>query len=207
MADTAQSEGKFDAGRQHLGTVYAKALLGAAQQAKQVDRVLEELDSLENDVFKKMPALRLTLTSPRVSAEEKVALLTKAFAGKMVGVLLNFLKVTAENDRLSCLPDVLRNYRKLVNEAEGKLEVIVRAAYPLSNPLRERIATRLSEVLKKRVQLQLEVDPDLLGGIVVRIGDTLYDASVASQLQRMKTVALEQTTQAIRDSLHRFTAT
>lgn len=207
MADTAQTEGKFDAGRQHLGTVYAKALLGAAQEAKQVAGVLEELESLENDVFKRVPALRLTLTSPRVSQEEKVALLNKAFAGKMSPVLLNFLKVTAGHDRLNCLPDVLRSYRKLVNEADGKLEVIVRAAYPLSNPLRERIAAKLSDVLKKRVQLQVEVDPDLLGGIVVRIGDTLYDASVASQLQRMKTVALEQTTAAIRDSLNRFTAT
>lgn len=206
MADT-QSANKFDAGRQHLGTVYAKALLGAAQQAGKVDNVLEELESLETDVLQKMPALRLTLTSPRVSTEEKVALLDKAFAGKMSGVLLNFLKVTAGHDRLGCLPDVLRNYRSLVNEAAGKLEVIVRAAYPLSNPLRDRIAAKLSEVLKKKVQLNVEIDPDLLGGLVVRIGDTLYDGSLAAQLQRMKSVALEQTSQAIRDSLNRFTAT
>jgi F-type H+-transporting ATPase subunit delta len=206
MADT-QSANKFDAGRQHLGTVYAKALLGAAQQAGNVDDVLEELESLETDVLQKMPALRLTLTSPRVSTEEKVALLDKAFAGKMSGVLLNFLKVTAGHDRLGCLPDVLRNYRSLVNESAGKLEVIVRAAYPLSNPLRDRISAKLSEVLKKKVQLNVEIDPDLLGGLVVRIGDTLYDGSLASQLQRMKSVALEQTSQAIRDSLNRFTAT
>ncbi len=206
MADT-QSAGKFDAGRQHLGTVYAKALLGAAQQAGKVESVLEELESLENDVLQKMPALRLTLTSPRVSQDEKLALLDKAFAGKMSGVLLNFLKVTAGHDRLSCLPDVLRSYRSLVNEAAGKVEVTVRAAYPLSNPLKDRIAAKLSEVLKKKVQLNVEIDPDLLGGLVVRIGDTLYDGSLAAQLQRMKTVALEQTSQAIRDSLNRFTAT
>jgi F-type H+-transporting ATPase subunit delta len=206
MADT-QSANKFDAGRQHLGTVYAKALLGAAQQAGKVGNVLEELESLETDILQKLPALRLTLSSPRVSTEEKVALLDKAFAGKMSDVLLNFLKVTAGHDRLGCLPDVLRNYRSLVNEADGKLEVIVRAAYPLSNPLRDRIAAKLSEVLKKKVQLNVEIDPDLLGGLVVRIGDTLYDGSLASQLQRMKSVALEQTSQAIRDSLNRFTAT
>lgn len=204
MADT--SAGKFDAGSQHLGAVYAKGLHGAAQQAGQVGSVLEELESLEGEVFKKMPALRMTLTSPRVSQEEKVALLDKAFGGKMSKVLLNFLKVTARHDRLGCLPDVLRSYRKLVNESEGKLEVTVRAAYPLSNPLRERIANKLGEVLKKKVQLNVEVDPDLLGGLVVRIGDTLYDGSVASQLQRMKSVALEQTAQTIRDSLPRFTA-
>jgi len=85
--------------------------------------------------------------------------------------------------------------------------VTVRSAYPLSNPLRNRIATRLGEVLKKQVTLDVEVDPDLLGGLVVRIGDTVYDGSVAASLQRMKTVALEQTSQAIRESLTRFTAT
>lgn len=207
MADNAQTEASFDAGRQYLGTVYAKALLGAAEKAGQVDRVLEELESLQNDVFKKLPTLRLTLSSPRVSQEEKVALLEKAFAGKMSGLLLNFLKVATHHDRLNALPEVLQSYRKLYNESQGRLEVTVKAAYPLSNPLRERIATKLGEVLKKKVSLNVEVDPELLGGLVVRIGDTLYDGSLAAQLQRMKTVALEQTSQAIRDSLHRFTAT
>jgi F-type H+-transporting ATPase subunit delta len=207
MADTAQSENTFDAGKQHLGLVYAKALLGAAQTAGKVEAVLEELESLQNDVLKSLPALRLTLTSPRVSSEEKVALLDKAFRGKMSGVLLNFLKVTAQHGRLNCLSDIVKSYRQLVSESQGKVEITVRAAYPLSNPLRERIATRLGEVLKKRVSLNVEVDPALLGGLVVRIGDTLYDGSLASQLQRMKSVALEETTKAIRDSLTRFATT
>jgi F-type H+-transporting ATPase subunit delta len=207
MAETAQSETSFDAGRQYLGTVYAKALLGAAEQAGKVDQVLEELESLQTDVLKNLPTLRLTLSSPRVSPEEKVALLDKAFAGKMSGVLLNFLKVTARHGRLSCLPEVLKSYRSIVNESQGKVEVTVRAAYPLSNPLRDRIAARLGEVLKKRVSLVVEVEPDLLGGLVVRIGDTLYDGSLAAQLQRMKTVALQHTSQAIRESLTKFTVT
>jgi F-type H+-transporting ATPase subunit delta len=207
MADTAQSENTFDAGKQHLGLVYAKALLGAAEGAGQAEGVLEELESLQNDVLKSLPALRLTLTSPRVSAEEKVALLDKAFRGKMSAILLNFLKVTAQHGRLDCLTDIVKSYRQLVSESQGKVEITVRAAYPLSNPLRERIAGRLGEVLKKRVTLNVEVDPELLGGLVVRIGDTLYDGSVASQLQKMKSVALEETTKAIRDSLTRFTTT
>ncbi|WP_254507859.1 ATP synthase F1 subunit delta [Anatilimnocola floriformis] len=205
MSDT--QSGKFDAGRQHLGTVYAKALLGAAQDAGKVDGVLEELSSLENDVFKKLPALRMTLVSPRVSADEKIALLDKAFKGKMSTVLLNFLKVTAQHDRLSCLPDVLRSFRELLNDVQGKLAVTVRSAYPLNNTLRDRIAAKLGDVLKKQVTINVEVDPDLLGGLVVRIGDTVYDGSVAASLQKMKSVALEQTSAAIRDSLNRFTAT
>ena len=205
MADTAQSESKFDAGRQHLGLAYAKGLLGAA--GKQADKVAEELESLQSDVLKKLPALRLTLISPRVATEEKIVLLDKAFKGKMNTVLLNFLKVVANHSRLDCLADITKSFRQLVNESEGKLEVTVRAAYPLSNPLRDRIAAKLGEVLKKRVTLNVEIDPELLGGLVVQVGDTLYDGSLASQLQKMKSVALEHTTAAFRDSLNRFTAT
>jgi F-type H+-transporting ATPase subunit delta len=205
MADT--SESKFDAGRQHLGLAYAKGLLGAAETAKQADRVLEELESLQSDVLKNLPALQLTLTSPRIATEEKIVLIDKAFKGKMSVTLLNFLKVVANHGRLDCLAAITKSYRELVHESEGKLEITVRAAYPLSNPLRDRIATKLSEVLKKKVSLNVEIDPELLGGLVVRIGDTLYDGSLASQLQKMKTVALEQTTAAFRDQLNRFTAT
>lgn len=205
MADT--SESKFDAGRQHLGLAYAKGLLGAAQQAKSADRVLGELESLQADVLNKLPSLRLTLTSPRVATEEKVALLDKAFKGKMSPTVLNFLKVVANHGRLDCLPDIVKSYRKLVSDSEGKVEITVRAAYPLSNPLRDRIAARLGEVLKRKVTLNVQVDPELLGGLVVQIGDTLYDGSLAAQLQRMKSVALEHTTAAFRDSLNRFTAT
>ncbi|QDU28713.1 ATP synthase subunit delta [Anatilimnocola aggregata] len=207
MADTEQSESTFDAGREKLGLVYAKALFGAAESSGKVADVLEELESFQTDVLKKVPALRMTLSSPRIALEEKVALLDKAFAGKMSGVLLNFLKVLARHNRFECLADILKAYRKLQSEVLGQIEVSIRAAYPLSNPLRDRIAARLGEVLKRKVTLNVQIDPELLGGLVVRIGDTLYDGSVSSQLQRMKTVALQQTSQAIRDSLPRFTAT
>jgi F-type H+-transporting ATPase subunit delta len=207
MADLDLSESTFDAGRQHLGLVYAKALLGAADSAGKTADVQEELESLHGDVLKKVPGLRLTLASPRVALEEKTALLDKAFQGKMSGVLLNFLKVLVRHGRFECLPDVTHAYHKLVAESQGKIEIQVRAAYPLSNPLRERIAAKLGDVLKKKVVLTVEVDPELLGGLVVRIGDTLYDGSVASQLKRMKSVAIQQTAQAFRDSLTRFTAT
>lgn len=205
MADTTET--KFDAGRQHLGLAYAKGLFGAAEKANQADAVLEELESLQSDVLKNLPSLRLTLTSPRVATEEKLVLIDKAFKGKMSETLLNFLKVVANHGRLDCLADITKSFRQLVSASEGKIEITVRAAYPLSNPLRDRIAAKLGEVLKKKVSLNVEVDPELLGGLVVRIGDTLYDGSLASQLQRMKTVALEQTTAAFRDSLNRFTAT
>jgi F-type H+-transporting ATPase subunit delta len=82
--------------------------------------------------------------------------------------------------------------------------VIVETAYPLSNPIRERIVGRLKQLLNCEVMLTTEVNEDLLGGLVVRVGDTVFDASVAARLKRMEQVTLDHTKQKIRESLERF---
>ena len=80
----------------------------------------------------------------------------------------------------------------------------VETAYPLSNPVRDRIVARLTQLLGKQVTLATQVNDDLLGGLVVRVGDTVYDASLAAQLKRMEAVTLDHTKQALRESLERF---
>jgi F-type H+-transporting ATPase subunit delta len=88
----------------------------------------------------------------------------------------------------------------------GRVEVIVETAYPISNPIRERITGRLAQLLGRQVMLTTEVNEDLLGGLVVRVGDTVYDASLAARLKKMEQVTLDHTKQAIRASLDRFAA-
>jgi F-type H+-transporting ATPase subunit delta len=194
----------IDSGRQHLGSVYAKALLGAAEKAGQSQQVLEELDSLVTDVLNTLPQLEAAFASPRITAEEKSALIDKAFGGRMSATLQHFLKVVAKHERLDCLRAILRAAKKLFNEMKGRVEVRVQTAAPISNQLRERIVARLTQMLGREVELTSEVNEDLLGGLVVRIGDTVYDGSLAAGLKNMQTVTLEHTTQSIRQSLERF---
>lgn len=193
-----------DAGRQHLGSVYAKALLGAAETAGQSQQVLEELESLVADVLDKLPQLDAAFASPRLSAEEKSALIERSFGGRMSVTLLHFLKVVARHGRLDAVRAILHSARKLYNEMRGRVEVRVQTAHPLSNPLRERIVGRLTQMLGREVVLTVELNEDLLGGLVVRIGDTVYDGSLSSRLMHMQEVTLEQTKQSIRQSLERF---
>ena len=80
----------------------------------------------------------------------------------------------------------------------------VETAFPLNNPVRERIISRLRELLGREVVLSADINGDLLGGLVVRVGDTVYDASVAASLKRMAQVTLDHTKQTIRESLQRF---
>lgn len=205
MADNGPKQhASFDSGRQHLGAVYAKALLGATEKLGQTESVLAELESLVADVLDKLPQFDAALCSPRIAQEEKVRILKRAFGGKMSPVLLNFLNVAAQHGRLDCLRAILRAAKTLYNELRGRVEITVQTAYPLSNPVRERIASKLRQMLGHEVVLSTEIEEDLLGGLVVRIGDTVYDGSLANKLKTMRGAALERTARTMRDSLERF---
>src|SRR5687767_5346152 len=204
MAKSRRNQDTRDASRQHLGTVYAKALLGAAEKTGEADLVVEELEALVSDVLDKLPQLEEALKTPRLTHEERLPILEKAFGGKMSATTLTFLKVVSKHGRLDCLRAIARAARKQLNTARGRVEVIVETAYPLSNPVRERITGRLTQLLGREVILTTEVNEDLLGGLMVRVGDTVYDASLAARLARLEKVTLDQTKQAIRESVDRF---
>lgn len=193
-----------DAGRQHLGSVYAKALLGAAERAGQAETVVAELESLVSDVLDKLPQLDEALQSPRLAHEERLPIIERAFGGRMSATTLTFLKVLSKHGRLDCLRAIARAARQQLNTLQNRVEVIVETAHPLSNPLRDRIVGRLTGLLGQQVMLTTAINEDLLGGLVVRVGDTVYDASLAARLKRMQEVTLDHTKQTLRESLSRF---
>ena len=204
MPQPRSKNAAFDTGRLRVGTVYAKALLGASEKAGQTDDVLAQLASLVTDVLDKLPDFDEFLRTPRISYEEKVALLDRVFGKKISPLLLNFLKVVSQHERLDCLRAIDQAARKLLNQLRHRVEVTVQTAAPISNQLQLTIASRLKGLMKRDVVLTSEVDPDLLGGLVVRVGDTVYDGSLAGKLKTMQAVTLDHTTQAIRQSIERF---
>jgi F-type H+-transporting ATPase subunit delta len=190
MADNAAQ----DADQQGIATTYAKALLGATQRTGSSFNVLEELESLVNDVLAHQPAFATLLGSPRVSAEEKIGLIDKVFGNRVSGDLSKFLKVVARHGRLGSLRPISRAYRKLYNEANDRVEVTVTTAAPLAADQRGQVTAALEAKLGRRVDLREAIDEKLIGGMVVRTGDTVYDASIANRLNRQKE-------QAIRNSI------
>ena len=117
------------------------------------------------------------------------------------------MKVLAAHERLDCLRAIERAARLQLNQLRNRVEVLVETAAPLSNSLRQQVASRLTQLLGREVVLSAEVNPDLLGGIVVRVGDTVYDGSLAGKLKSMEAVTLQSTTNQIRQSLERFALT
>src|SRR4029078_339975 len=140
----AQSSHTFDPGQEQIGTVYAKALVAAAEKAGQSDQVVEELEEIVTEVFDKLPQVSAAFMSPRLAHEEKLLMLDKAFGGKVSTTTLNFLKVLSRHGRVGSLRATARSARKLLNESRNRVEVEVRTAAPLSNPLREAISKKLA---------------------------------------------------------------
>ncbi|MEC8863896.1 MAG: ATP synthase F1 subunit delta [Planctomycetota bacterium] len=193
----------YDTERQYIGTVYAKGLLGAAEKANQVTQVVDELESIVVDVLPQLPKLKLLLESPRVPMEVKEKVLNQSFSAGS-SVLLTFLKVVCRHGRFDCLRVISRTAIALLQEQTGVVEVRVTTAESVPESMHEELKTKLGQILEKQVVIRTETDADILGGLVVRVGDTVFDGSVANQLSQIRRTAVDQAMQQIRQSLDRF---
>ena len=205
MSSTAENSG-FDIDRQQVGKVYARALLGATAKLGSTGAVLDEFQSLIRDVLDQMPGFDAVLASPRVTSDQKLAILDKAFTGRMREELLVFLKVVAGKGRLDCLRAMLRESLRLDNEARGVVEVRVSTAYAVTRDVQDSVSTALSSALSSEVEMQYNVLPGLIGGMVVRVGDRVFDGSVVNRLEQLRGHALQGTFQEMIGTLDRFTA-
>ena len=205
MSSTAENSG-FDIDRQQVGKVYARALLGATAKLDSTGAVLDEFQSLIRDVLDQIPGFDAVLASPRVTSDQKLAILDKAFAGRMREELLVFLKVVAGKGRLDCLRAMLRESLRLDNEARGVVEVRVSTAYAVTRDVQDSVSAALSAALSSEVEMQYNVLPGLIGGMVVRVGDRVFDGSVVNRLEQLRGHALQGTFQEMIGTLDRFTA-
>ncbi len=195
---------QIDPNREHLGKIYAKALLGAAEKSGDQQAVVEQLESFVGELLEQLPRLAEFLQAPRVSASEKLGVIERAFGKQMAPTLLRFLMVVARRGRMDSLREMAIAARKLYNELNGIVDVVVSTAFPLDDDAQERVQQALRRTLNQQIQLHVEVDSQLLGGIVLRIGDRVYDGSVIAQLNRMRQQIREQTFQQIRTAIDRF---
>lgn len=205
MAGSSADNSTFDLGRQRIGTVYAKALLGAADNADQTAVVLDEFQSLLEDVIFQREDLRHAITGAILSEEQRIAILDKAFGDKMSPVLLTFLKVVTQHKRQDCLSEIYQAARQIDNQRRGLIEVTATTATELPEQLAGSLTDRLKEKLGREVVLKTKVDPNVIGGLVLHVGDTVFDGSIANQLQHLREKALANTAQQAKATLERFT--
>jgi F-type H+-transporting ATPase subunit delta len=168
-------------------TRYARALLDVAVKEKaDVDQIERELASVV-DLFAKYPALERVFLNPVVPVPRKRAAMDvlTARAG-MLPILAKLLGLLAERDRLVLVPGLLAAYRDRLLDHRNIVRAEVTTTTPLSPEHAKSIEASLARLTGRTVALSTKVDPTLIGGVVTRIGSTVYDASVAHHLERMR---------------------
>ena len=198
MAEQSQHQTALDGDEQQVGALYAKALLGAA--GSNTDSIVSQLESVVKECLDRFPALEQALGSPNIAQEEKEAMLDRIFGGKIDTLLLNFIKVLCRRGRAGSLRAVQVTASMLRDEQLGRLHVKVTSPMPLSDDQRSAIRAQLKSAFGKDAVLEEHTDASLLGGVVLRIGDKVYDGSVQGKLQQMRQTVLSGVRRSMRDS-------
>jgi len=196
-------ERTIDIGRQRIGQVYAKALLAATEKSGS-HAAVAELGQLVGELFEKSPRFEAALSSPRLTVPEKLSLIDKTLAGGISGELLRFVKVICEHGRLDCLRSIYVAARSMRNEQRGVVQVKMVTASPIDAATVEQVKSRLQEQLGSEVDLNTATDPKLIGGVLLRIGDKVYDGSVARKLELLRDQAIAATVEEIRHAGGKF---
>jgi F-type H+-transporting ATPase subunit delta len=177
MSDSSPSRGPDD---EHADLIrqYVAAVLGAAVDAGPVEPALDELEDLVADVWEGQPGFAALVASPAVSAAEKQRILDQAIGDTASPLVRNVLRVLNSRDRLGLLPAITRGARATWDHKQGRRYVTVRSAVPLDEAQLHALRDRLRTLIGGEPILHAEVDPALVGGLVIQAGDTVYDASI-----------------------------
>jgi F-type H+-transporting ATPase subunit delta len=171
------SEGK-------IARVYATALYEAAAEAGRVEPVRRDLGEFVG-ALETSPDLHRLLLAEEVSAAHKTEVLMQLTEGGDEFVR-NLLRLVVDKNRESELPSVFRAFVELVEKAQGLVHVQVVSAVALPASLQEALRTKIESSLQKTVELTLNVDPEILGGLRIRVGDRVADASVRHRLEKLR---------------------
>jgi F-type H+-transporting ATPase subunit delta len=197
----------FDAGAQHVAGVYAEALIEAAEKTGETESVLEQFDSLIDDLFAAFPKLEAVLASGLISQEERTGILDRALSAQASPLFLNFLKVVASRGRLDVLRAIHREAHNLYDRLRGRVQVEVQTAEPLTGRAMAQLSDQLRKWLGGEPRLVATTDPKLIGGVVLRIGDTVYDGSVMTRLERVRADMVDRSINEIQSRRDRFRTT
>lgn len=165
---------------------YANALADVALAQGAADAALKQL----NDVaaaFASSSELRNVMASPAVPREAKHGVLEKIAARAGAGkIIRNFLFVIADHHRTRILPEIVAAFEGVIRQRQGVAEAEISSAVELSAGQKKKFAQTLERITGKKIEAKYSLDPTLLGGAVVRVGDTIYDDSVRSSLNEMR---------------------
>jgi F-type H+-transporting ATPase subunit delta len=170
---------------QAIGDVYALALIREAEKQNALGEITDDLRGIEELLGADENFRRFT-EALTIGEEERLCSLEKIFSGRVHPLTLNTIKALARRDRLMFLRAFVTGFFAILRKMGGLIDAYVVSAAELPAAAMQRIKDALARIFTKTVDLHVKIDPTLVGGITLTIGDTLFDASVATQLKKLE---------------------
>lgn len=171
---------------------YALALLDVAVEGNFLEMVTEDLQKIQ-EVLSGSHELVLALKSPLINVDIKSRILEEVFAREISQKTMIFIKLLAHKKRANLLAGVISEFNALIDEKNGVINADVKSAVKLSDDQAKELVNGLSIRTGKKIRARMSLDESLIGGVTVKIGDTILDGSISHQLQQLRTSLSAQT--------------
>ena len=163
---------------------YADAFLAYSQEFIGRDKAIADLKNLKMLIFKN-PEFVKFISNPQISFQEKSEVIDKIFSQNFSSELRDFLKLLLDKNRIGLVIDIC-DYVRLVYAHQEAVEAVLKSAYPLDLENISKLKDKMEKKIKRKLNLYLEIDPDLLGGVQIRVGNKLFDGSVKRRLVELR---------------------
>ena len=161
---------------------YASALLSAAEEGNFLDLIVDELQVIK-EVLENSRDLVHALRSPLVKGDKKIHILEEIFRDSIGEKMFLFLKLVARKKRAGLLPEIIDEFQVLLDEKRGVINVEITSAVQLSDEQAGELVTKIAAFTGKKIRPTMLVNEQFIGGVAIKIGDTIYDGTISHQLQ------------------------
>lgn len=168
-----------------VGKRYAEALYEVAIELDKLEEFKKEINAVA-DVFNKNPRLETIFTHPRITKAEKKDMVDKLFKDRVSNEILNLCYIVVDKRREKYLDDISKSYKDLSNDKLGIVEADAYTAVPMTEDEINKLQQKLSSSFKKTVELNTHIDKDIMGGVLVKVGDKVIDGSVKGKLREIQ---------------------
>lgn len=168
-----------------IASRYAQAAFEIARREERLSETLEQLTAI-GQLIERHAELRGLMINPDVDPIDKVGILERLLKGGWAPFVKAFVEMVVARGRAEYFPQIMDAFRRLVDEAQGRLRVLVRSAHPLSEAELARLRVKLERDERKQVQLEPEVVPSLIGGVQLFLGHRVVDGSVQGQMIQLR---------------------
>jgi F-type H+-transporting ATPase subunit delta len=205
-AEEELARGTADVETLEVARVYSEALLNAADEAGQTDEVLGELEALIQTAEAPRSDVRNFFASGVIGRGTRAKVIRQTFEGRAHPLLVNFLLVINDHDRTTLLPAILFEAKALRDRRAGRLPITVSSAVPIADDQVERVREVVRQGLQLEPVVEVKIDPELLGGVLLRVGDWVFDGTVRTKINELRNQILASSSHEIQSGRDRFSS-